>query len=659
MKKYFVIFVALFVALSIVGFSFATEEPVTNSQSQQEEVEKDKDKKDDDKQVEEPKKENEGESKEEVQEEQKEEQKEEVKEEVKEEQKEETKEEIKEEQKSEQKSEPKSVEVPVEKVIVTLKARGGNGSYTTVQTWHAVRGGSNTWANADKSAQKYSPAEYNGTVYIYTGEWKDEFGNTYTIGERKQGADFIALFDGQEGPTATLVVEAQYETEEVINLTVNYNDNVANGSGSWSNIDGADNYSHTFKEPADIPEHYEFLYWLGDNGEKFKAEETLSVNIKELDSDTTMNFTAVYEYQPPIELSYHYNGNVKTDLYYEDVSIYNNAPEDYYWFYNGEEDPIPEDEIIELPQKVVTDKKIEDTKKVDVYAKFFVITWVNDDDSELWVDENVPYGAMPIYGGETPTKESDGKYEYTFIGWDKEISIAVENETYKAVYEAKVIVIPTEPTNPTEPSEPTEPTNPTQPTQPTEPTEPTNPTEPTQPTDPTDPTDPTKPTNSTEPTKHTKSTNETQTTNPTNQTTTTPEITSYFVDEDFFIETERTKPTTEINRGIIPTTSTQEYWALVNLITVIINFILAFILLILAFWNTRKEDEEVTVKNHWWVRIATFIVGIISAIIFMITENTNNPWTLIDQWTLLMVIITVIEIILLIFAKHKEENSEE
>ena len=66
-----------------------------------------------------------------------------------------------------------------------------------------------------------------------------------------------------------------------------------------------------------------------------------------------------------------------------------------------------------------------------------------------------------------------------------------------------------------------------------------------------------------------------------------------------------------------------------------------------------------TVKNHWWVRIATFIVGIISAIIFMITENTNNPWTLIDQWTLLMVIITVIEIILLIFAKHKEENSEE
>ena len=90
---------------------------------------------------------------------------------------------------------------------------------------------------------------------------------------------------------------AQYEIQEVINLTMNYIDNVSNGGGSWSNNGSIVFYEHEFDEPADIPEGYTFMYWQGED-EYYYAGETLFVYADDFEEDTVLNFVATYSYEP-------------------------------------------------------------------------------------------------------------------------------------------------------------------------------------------------------------------------------------------------------------------------------------------------------------------------------------------------------------------------
>ncbi len=64
----------------------------------------------------------------------------------------------------------------------------------------------------------------------------------------------------------------------------------------------------------------------------------------------------------------------------------------------------------------------------------YTVTWKDEDGTVLETDENVEYGAMPSFHGQTPSKASNEQYTYTFAGWTPEVATVQGDVTYMATY---------------------------------------------------------------------------------------------------------------------------------------------------------------------------------------------------------------------------------
>ena len=110
-------------------------------------------------------------------------------------------------------------------------------------------------------------------------------------------------------------------------------------------------------------------------------------------------------------------------------------------------------------------------------------------------------------------------------------------------------------------------------------------------------------------------------------------------------------------------------WALLNLILTILTVLGSILLLIGYLGKKRKEEEDETtgettteyeVKKHGFWRVASLIPAIAAVIAFILTEDMRLPMIFVDRWTLLMVIIAVIQIVVAVLCiKEKQEPDED
>lgn len=103
-------------------------------------------------------------------------------------------------------------------------------------------------------------------------------------------------------------------------------------------------------------------------------------------------------------------------------------------------------------------------------------------------------------------------------------------------------------------------------------------------------------------------------------------------------------------------------WALINLVATILSCICAFILL---FVRKDKEDDEPTeeekkdMRGMIGTKLASVLIGIISIIIFIFTEDITLPMVYTDKWTILMILLLIVEIINIFIIRQQSKGEEE
>jgi uncharacterized membrane protein YhaH (DUF805 family) len=118
---------------------------------------------------------------------------------------------------------------------------------------------------------------------------------------------------------------------------------------------------------------------------------------------------------------------------------------------------------------------------------------------------------------------------------------------------------------------------------------------------------------------------------------------------------------TEIEDQKTPLDKTQDKWALLNLILMILTVLLC--LWMAAGTLRRNQDadrneDEKTVKRKKILKLLSLIPAIAAVIAFILTEDMTLPMQMTDKWTILMLIIFIVQAIMRILTKNKKDEED-
>jgi hypothetical protein len=128
-------------------------------------------------------------------------------------------------------------------------------------------------------------------------------------------------------------------------------------------------------------------------------------------------------------------------------------------------------------------------------------------------------------------------------------------------------------------------------------------------------------------------------------------------------ETDNIAKAKTINEIKVPLAKTEETWALVNLICVVVTVVVSLILIILGWYNRwcRRNieldekyynDYQFWLRNKIILRIVNLLIAIVSIVVFILTENIFLKLVFIDRFTPLMVVLAILAIGVALFSKY-------
>ena len=120
------------------------------------------------------------------------------------------------------------------------------------------------------------------------------------------------------------------------------------------------------------------------------------------------------------------------------------------------------------------------------------------------------------------------------------------------------------------------------------------------------------------------------------------------------------KQTVEVEEEAIPLAGGEGgSWALFNFALMNLAIFESIMLLIGYFVHTKNDEEERKLKKKGLFRIISLPIAVISLIVFILTENIHLQTALVDKYTIIMLLIAIVQTVMVVLSNKKYEEEQE
>lgn len=273
-----------------------------------------------------------------------------------------------------------------------------------------------TFVNYDGTELQSSEAEY-GEMPVYTGD-------TPT---KPADAQYTYTFSGWSSEVVAITGDATYTA--VFEATLN------KYAATFVNYDGSELQSSEIAygetpvytgaiptKPADAQYTYTFSGW---------TPEVVAITC---DATYTAQFTSTLNKYAITFVNYDGAELQSGEVAYGETPVYEGeiptkpADVQYTYTFSGW-----------TPEVVAVTGEANYTAIFEATLNKYSITWLNEDGNPIF-EEQVEYGATPIFSGDIPTKASDAEYSYEFVGWLPKIKPVTGDARYITYFDRHKLV---------------------------------------------------------------------------------------------------------------------------------------------------------------------------------------------------------------------------